>query len=120
MIDAVGELHLVAPARGPGGRRIRRRHRLRRLTRVDRRVLALQRRQILTDRPLGLLHIAPIDVAAFDPLVAACVRLDHAGIDGKALTANQSDLHARRYDALEHQPERVARTEAAMPVDRER
>ena len=120
MIDAVGELHLVAPARGPGRRRIRRRHRLWRLSRIDRRVLALQRRQVLTDRPSGLLLVAPVDFAALDPLVAAGVCLDHAGIDGKAFAADQPDLHARRHHALEHQPKRGALTEAAMAVDRER
>ena len=120
VIDAVGELHLVAPARGPGRRRIGRRHRLWRLSRIDRRVLALQRRQVLTDRPLGRLLVAPVDFAALDPLVAAGVGLDHAGIDGKAFAADQPDLHARRHHALEHQPKRGALTEAAVAVDRER
>ena len=120
MIDAVGELHLVAPARGPGRRRIRRRHRLWRLSRIDRRVLALQRREVFTDRALGLLLVAPVDVAALDPLVAAGVGLDHAGIDRKAFAADQPDLHARRHHALAHQPKRGALTEAAMAVDRER
>ena len=69
---------------------------------------------------MGLLLVAPVDVAALDPLVAAGVCLDHAGIDGKAFAADQPDLHARRHHALEHQPKRGALTEAAMAVDRER
>ena len=109
---------VASPARGRGRRWIGRRHRLWRLARIDRRVLALQRCEVFTDRPFGLLLVAPVDFAARDPLVAAGVCLDHAGIDGKAF-ADQPDLHARRHHALEHQPKRGALTEAAMAVDRE-
>ena len=70
------------------------------LSRIDRRVLALQRRQVLTDRPLGRQLVAPVDFAALDPLVAAGVGRDHAGIDGKACAADQPDLHARRHHDL--------------------
>jgi hypothetical protein len=47
------------------------------------------------------------------------VRLDQAGIDRKGFTANQTFPNATLQNRLEHAPQQIALTEAAMPILRE-
>jgi hypothetical protein len=47
---------------------------------------------------------------------AVGIGLDHAGVDGEALPADQSLLHAALDHVLEHMPKRVALPEATMTI----
>ena len=119
IIQAIAEHHLVAPARGPGRRGVGGRHRLGLLIRVDRRVLAFQRDQVLTHRAARPLRVAPIDLGPLDPLEAAGVGLDHAGIHGKALAADQTGCHAAADNLLEDLAQDIALAKTTVPVHRE-
>ena len=55
--------------------------------------------RIRTPRPL---LVRPRDLAPLDPLEAAGIGLDHAGVHRKALARDQPHLHAPADDALEH------------------
>jgi hemoglobin len=77
-------------------------------------VLAVQGRQILPHRTAGPLGVRPRDLASLDPLVAAGIGLDHAGVHRKALAGDQPRLHAPADDALEHAPQDIALPEAAV------
>ena len=66
------------------------------------------------------LFLRPIDLGAFDPLEAAGIRLDDAGIHGKPLTADKPRFHTLADDALKYLAQHVGVTEPAVPVDRKR
>lgn len=109
VVEAVTEHHLVAATCRPGGGRIGRRHRLRLLARVDRRVVAIESVQVFSHRTAGPLFVGPIDLRAVDPLEAARVGLDHRGVDGEALAADQAGFHAALDNVLEDPAEYLER-----------
>ena len=109
----------MAAARRPGGARIDRRHRLGLLLRVEGRVLTFESRQIFPNRAASPLLVGPVDHRPLDALETTGVRLDHAGVHGKALATHQARFHGVADDLLEDRAQDVALPEAAVAIDRE-
>jgi hypothetical protein len=68
---------------------------------IDLPAAIIERSEIFPHWPRDLLIVRPRRRTAIHLSIAACVRLDHAGIDGEALAAYQSDPHARVNHVLE-------------------
>lgn len=99
-------------------RGIRRRNRCRR---CDWRTLLIERGKILAHRPCGVSPIAQVDRLLAGGVTATIrVGFDHAGVDGKAFTTDQSFPHTSLDHTLEDMAKRFALPEAPMAVLRER
>ncbi len=109
----------MAPAGRPGRRGVRGRHGLGRLIGIDRRIVALKRVDEFLDRTLAKLFFRPIHLGPLDPLKAAGIGLDHRGVHGKALAADQPRRHATADNLLEHLAQDIAVAKAAVAVHRE-
>ena len=81
-------------------------------------MFAIKGVKIFPHRPAGLLGLRPVDRRSLDPLETAGVGLDHAGVHGKALTADKAGVHAAPNNAFEHPAKDLTVPEAAMAVHR--
>ena len=78
----------------------------------------MQHGQILIDRSASALRRKAL--LAFYALLPVRIRLDQAGVDREAFTADQPLANTAAQDRLEYATEEVALPEAAMPVLGER
>lgn len=114
VVRRVGEEREAAVCRGPPRGRIDGREIFRRDGRRRTEGRVIQHRQILTNCATRSNWIQSLSVQ--HPALAVGVGLDQTGIDSEALTADQPLGHAATHHNLEHMPQHIAVTEAAVPV----
>jgi hypothetical protein len=114
VVGRVGEEREAAVCRGPPRGRIDRCEILRCDGRRRTKGRIIQYRQILLNRATRSSWTQSF--RALHPALAVSISLDQTGIDSEALTADQPFTHAAADDGLEHIPQRIAVTEAAMAV----
>ena len=66
------------------------------------------------------LLLSPVEFLRRLAVIAAGIRLQHTGIDGKAFALDEAVVHCRAHDALEDMAQYVAPPKAAKPVHRKR
>jgi len=71
------------------------------------------------DRPRLAFWVRPVDLIWRLAVIATGVGFNHACVDRKSFTLNETRIHARSYYRLEELPEEVAVAETSMPIDRE-
>ena len=114
IVGGVGEECLTAMRTGPARRRVSWRDELRRHLSRGSEGGIIEHGEVLIDRATGRLGFRSL--RSFDALLSACIGFDQAGIDGKALTADQALIHAAAQDCLEQTAHQVAFAEAPMTV----
>ena len=113
IIGAIGIHRRPAPGSGPARRRIGWRDELWHDRRGAAKSRIVESSEVLRDRAVGLgIEL----IGRFDAALAMRVRDDNAGVDGKALAADQALGHAASNHRLEQLSQQVSIAEPAVPV----
>jgi len=111
--------HALVGLRRPGGGGIGRRDHLRRLAIGIGLSRFVESGKIFPNRARLTLLLGPVQLIGRFAVIRAGIGLQHAGVDGKALTLHQPHRHRRPHDAFEDMAQQAALAKAPEPVLRE-